>query len=118
MRLLVCGGRDYDDRKSFDLAMSLYDTKLGISVIIHGGAPGADRMADVWAQKHDIPCFRFPAQWRKYGKPAGAIRNRQMIEIGLPDAVLAFPGGDGTADMVNKAKRSGITVYEVKKVPV
>ena len=46
--------------------------------------------------------------WKKYGKKAGPLRNQQMLEEGKPDLVVAFPGGNGTADMVRRAKKANI----------
>jgi hypothetical protein len=58
----------------------------------------------------------YPAQWAKYGKKAGTIRNCQMLNEGHPDIVLAFPlpGSIGTWHMVKIAKKAGVgvIVYE------
>ena len=82
------------------------------SVVIHGGARGADISADVCALAFGIDVEVYPADWAKHGKAAGPIRNAQMLREGRPDAVLAFPGGRGTADMVRRAKRAGVPVWE------
>lgn len=54
----------------------------------------------------------FPADWDKYGKRAGYLRNVQMLDEGKPDLVVAFPGGKGTAMMVKLAKERGVRVIE------
>lgn len=69
-------------------------------------------MARCYAADHGISAEGFPADWRKYGKSAGPLRNQQMIDEGKPDLVVAFPGGTGTADMVRRAKAAGIRVIE------
>lgn len=108
MRLLVCGGRDYNDRDAIYCAL----TELHPSVVITGGCPtGADVIAGAWAFPV-VPLEVFPADWAKHGKAAGPIRNQMMIDKGKPDAVLAFPGGRGTADMVWRAKAAGIRVID------
>lgn len=56
----------------------------------------------------------FEADWHTHGRAAGPIRNRRMIEEGKPDLVVAFPGGRGTANMVNQARAAGIEVREVE----
>ena len=117
MRVLVCGGRDFTD---WDL---LRETLTGlfeyeIDAIIHGGAIGADSLAGEFARAFGIEEVVFKADWKKYGKAAGPIRNAQMPAEGKPDLVVAFPGGNGTSDMVKKAKAHGVTVMEVTSISI
>ncbi len=56
-----------------------------------------------------------PANWDEYPRRAGIIRNREMLEH-KPDAVIAFEGGPGTANMVKIADRAGIAVYRITRV--
>ena len=107
-RVLVCGGRDY---RSWGTVYAELE-KLKPSVVIHGGAKGADQFADDWAECAHRPVLRFPADWNS-GPSAGPRRNATMILEGAPDIVLAFPGGRGTADMVRRARAAGIRVIEV-----
>lgn len=109
MRVLVCGGRDY----AYYTTVASVLREIKPTVIIHGGARGADYLASVWAVTHNIPEHPYPADWNKHGKAAGPIRNQQMLDEGQPDLVIAFPGGRGTADMVKRAKKAGITVREL-----
>lgn len=115
MRVLVTGGRDYlDVRRIFAGLDRLHDACGGITEIIEGGQSGADIRAQWWAEREQIPCTEVKADWTKYGKAAGPIRNRQMADL-KPDIVLACPGNDGTADMVAIAKKRDIkVVYLVK----
>jgi hypothetical protein len=116
MRFLVCGGRDFSDWELLDRALSFIQKWYGISCIIEGDFRGADRMAGYWARKHRITNHKFPADWKKHGKRAGPIRNQQMLDEGRPDYVVAFPGDRGTADMVARARRSGVEVVEAIKL--
>lgn len=84
-----------------------------VTCVIHGAAPGADFLAGWWAMTNNIPVRAFPADWRKYGKRAGFRRNQQMLDEGKPDIVFAFPGGNGTKDMVKRAKAAGVPVLEI-----
>ena len=77
-------------------------------------ASGADRLGERFAKANNCELLVFPADWNKFGKAAGFIRNQQMIDEGKPDLVVALPGGRGTADMVRRAKKHGIEVAEVK----
>lgn len=119
MRVLVCGGRRYGEpldktegyaNAEVDYLYSVLDSYHGatpLTEIIHGGATGADSWAGRWARKNKVKETVFHADWRNYGKSAGAIRNRLMARQN-PDAVLAFPGGKGTADMVKIATQKGL----------
>lgn len=121
MRVLVCGGRKFED---FDLmleTLSKYFNGPG-DTLIHGCAKGADQLAEyvltmhMFSELSNIPAIqRFPADWEKHGKAAGPIRNQQMLDEGKPDLVLVFPGGKGTADMVLKAEKACIRTIIVEE---
>jgi hypothetical protein len=110
VRVLVCGGRDFWDKDLFERTMSQLEQ---IDVIIQGGAMGADFLAKKFAEKNKIKMIEFKADWKSYGKSAGAIRNQQMINEGFPNLVVAFPGGRGTADMVRRSRIHHIRVMEI-----
>jgi hypothetical protein len=108
MRVLVCGGRDYGGKPIEVLKLcSVLDEIHGatpITVLIHGDARGADRLAATWARRSGVSVESYQAEWNKYGKAAGHIRNVRMLEKGKPELVVAFPGGTGTEDMCEVAK--------------
>lgn len=111
MRLLVTGGRHYNDSCWMFEALDVVNARLGpIEVLIHGAAEGADQLASMWAMQRGVKVMAYPAQWAKYGPSAGPQRNAQMLDVGRPDYVLAVPGGRGTADMVRKAKAARVKV--------
>ena|SRR3990167_8122324 len=112
MRVLVCGGRDFDDSYLFWEYMDNLRAE-GMDHIISGGARGADHLAEMYADREEINIDVYPADWEKFGKSAGYIRNKQMLIEGRPDLVIAFPGGKGTAMMVKLAKEAGVPVKEV-----
>lgn len=111
MRLLVCGGRDYTNRAAVQHALSTVHARSRITLVIEGGARGADRLAREWAQMNDVPYNTYPADWNRYGNAAGPVRNARMLREGQPQGVVAFPGGTGTADMVAQAERAGVKVW-------
>ena len=115
MKVLICGGRDFDDRAL--VGKTLTPRRADITEIIHGAARGADTLADEWAQVWGIPSRAFPALWRRHGRAAGPIRNQRMLDEGKPDLVIAFPGGKGTADMVERARGAGVAVQEISRCP-
>lgn len=141
-RILVCGGRtfgelasinrqnpEWDKReKEYKMVFSWLD-RLTIpnptedpetwlpedgTVIIQGGAKGADAAAHDWAVCNWVPMEEYPADWGKHGKRAGYIRNVEMLEKGKPDLVLAFPGGKGTEMMVKLAVAAGVPVHKIE----
>lgn len=132
-RLLVCGGRMYGriprdvpmedlsdamknaaiERQYLRTALDKVKEKLELEVLIEGGAKGADELAGKWADENTVEHLTFLADWNKHGKAAGFIRNQQMLDEGKPTLVVAFPGGEGTKDMIKRAKKAGIVVYEI-----
>jgi hypothetical protein len=110
MRVLVCGGRRFADREKLFAVLDSVHQRKGISLIIHGGANGADALAGEWASERGIPLKVFHADWERGGRTAGPIRNRRMLEDGQPEFVVATAGGRGTAHMVSLAKKAGLFV--------
>ena len=80
--------------------------------IISGAATGADFAAIEWGNVHRCEVHEYPADWKKYGKSAGYIRNKHMLIEGRPDVVLAFPGGRGTEHMISEAQKHGVKVIK------
>lgn len=119
MRLLVCGGRTYGaapgEAEHLRRQLEEIHSREPISHLIHGGARGADSLADQWARAFGVPVIEFPVtagEWAEHGRAAGPMRNRRMLADGRPDAVLAFPGGAGTRDMRRQAADAGIQIID------
>lgn len=112
MRILVCGSRHFYDWRLLEDTLYEIEKEEPINTVIHGAAAGADSLAEQWANYRFNIIERYPADWKKYGKAAGPIRNRQMLTEGRPDLVVAFLAADskGTADMVEAATEAGIQV--------
>lgn len=111
LRLLVCGGRDFNNREAVYGVLDRAHAHKPITCIIAGGAKGVDRLAADWARDRGIALAEFPADWDTHGRAAGPIRNKQMLEEGKPMGVVAFPGGIGTANMIRQADAAGIKVW-------
>ena len=115
LRVLVCGSRTWSDTGA--IAKQLDPLCRKISLIIQGGAKGADQCAKDYAEKMEIPFLTYTAEWSRYGRAAGPKRNQRMLDEGKPDLVLAFhknlDSSKGTKDMVNKAKKAGVKVLLV-----
>lgn len=111
MRVLVCGGRQWNDYDTVSATLDEVHSQRKFTSLIHGNALGADYLSGVWAKHNSIPVLTFPADWGKYGTKGGPIRNQRMITEGQPDLCVAFPGGRGTNDMVRRCEKNGIEVY-------
>lgn len=120
-RLVITGGRKYRDRATVYAVLDALKPRE----LAHGACPygserapvGADWLADAWALANGLvpgeTLRRYPAPWKLLGKRAGPHRNRAMLDDFRPDAVIAFPGGSGTADCVTAALERGIEVWRV-----
>jgi hypothetical protein len=121
MRVLVCGGRNYENKEHVWSVLDEICNPEGDFLpirpvtIIHGGAEGADLLADGWAVHNWVEIEEYLADWDTYGRAAGPIRNQRMLDEGKPDLVIAFPGGRGTADMVRRARAAGMPVHEFEE---
>lgn len=117
MRLLVCGGRYYANKKRVAEELEKWIRPGDLqSIVIHGGAAGADTLAAVWCQQNGVHAARVDAlwDWTRPVKAAGPRRNTVMLLL-EPELVLAFPGGGGTADMVIQAERAGLDVRRIER---
>jgi hypothetical protein len=113
MRVLVCGGRDYADRAKVFATLDAIHAETPITMLIQGGARGADKLGFYWACERKVLGCQFNARWDLYGKRAGPIRNGEMLTEGKPDLVVAFSGGSGTANMTSQARAAGVEVREI-----
>lgn len=129
MRVLVTGSREWnDDQTLYDALNQTYQAWLQSPVrdsefvVVHGGARGADALADQWTKDcalvsfggcGPILCESHPADWDRYGRAAGHRRNQEMIDTKI-DLVLAFPLGrsPGTRGCMKMAKKAGIPVRQ------
>lgn len=115
MRVLVCGGRNFDDLPFLDRKLDELHAQYGFTTVIHGGASGADQMAHFWAGFNGLSTDVYLADWKRHGKSAGPRRNQQMIDHGKPQLVIAFAGGRGTDDMKKRALAAGVGVLTLTK---
>jgi hypothetical protein len=111
VRVLICGSREWTDGAAIRRELERLN---GVVWVIEGGARGADALGEAAALALGIAVRHFPADWQRYGRAAGPIRNQRMLDEGKPDLVLAFHAdlarSKGTADMVRRATKAGIQV--------
>jgi hypothetical protein len=109
-RLAVVGSRTFNDKTLlFETLDSLeWEGKPVVpSLIVSGGASGADRLAEVYASTRKIPTKIIRPDWAKHGKAAGPIRNREIVKEA--DLIIAFWGGKsrGTLSTKQAAEKAG-----------
>ena len=83
-------------------------------IIVHGAARGADMICDQVCGKLGVRRIAVHAEWRRFGRGAGFIRNQQMLDDHNDiKKVFASKVGNryGTEDMIRRAKRRGIPVF-------
>jgi hypothetical protein len=111
MRTIIAGPRDYYDYKS--LLEAIDKITWEITEVISGKATGVDALGERWAKEHNIPVKPFPADWIKYGKRAGSMRNAQMADYA--EALLAlYDYGrktPGTTNMIKVATEKKLIIY-------
>jgi len=114
MRLLVTGDRNWKDDRIIQNVLEMLKIIDPSMVVIHGGANGADSIAGDIAESLGIKTLEFAADWNKYGRAAGPIRNQRMLDEGKPTAVMAFHkdlrASRGTLDMVKRARSANLPV--------
>lgn len=118
MRIIVAGGRDFDD---YDLVCKsldefLKDKDKSEVEIVSGRAIGADRLGERYAEEHDLNCVKFEAKWFGLGRRAGIVRNGQMAEYASEDyngTLFAFWNGmsKGTKNMIDQASEKELDIH-------
>ena len=111
MKVIVTGGRYYNGGGIVSAELS----KLNPSLVIEGGATGADYFAKMWAGANEVESKTYYADWSLHGSAAGPIRNKKMIDENLDAVLLVFPGGKGTADCRRYAEKMGLKIIEAQK---
>jgi hypothetical protein len=111
-RVLICGDRNWSDRR---MVRNFVNDLEPNTIVITGMASGADTDAWICAGDRELQVLEFPAKWKEYGRAAGPIRNRQMLDEGRPTEVHAFHDNllrsKGTANMLKLALKRGLRCY-------
>lgn len=107
MRIAIIGSRTFEDYTVFKNILNEMrgDAEFAFDSIVSGGANGADKLAELYATEYNIPILVLPAQWDKYGKRAGYVRNQEIWDNA--DFGIAFWDGKskGTAHSFAIAKK-------------
>ncbi len=111
--LLVCGGRHWRNRHLTFKVLDRARTGFNVRLVVSGGRPGADKLTSDWADARNIPKLVLTANREKLARSTGPHLHQRMLDDGRPDMVIAFPGGRGTADMVQRCKERGLLVWQL-----
>ncbi|MBQ6706027.1 MAG: DUF2493 domain-containing protein [Clostridia bacterium] len=119
-RIVVAGCRDYDNYYEAEeyIDSCISDMKSVCEFLfISGGCRGADALGERYAREHGYEIERYPAEWEKYGRAAGPMRNRKMAEIA--DFIICFWDGKsrGTKAIIDFATALNRPV-RIKRIPL
>ena len=111
MKLAVVGSRGFSDKARLYAELEKFS---GISLIISGGAKGADQLAEEYARERNIPVKIFMPDWAKYKRAAGPMRNKLIVQES--ECVIAFWDGvsAGTKSSIDFAKKENKTLHIVR----
>jgi len=110
MKVIIAGSRDITN---YDVVRACIEDAINrtgwhVDTVLSGCARGVDRLGERWAELHGIPVERFPADWARYGRRAGYLRNEEMAKVA--DALIAIWDGvsPGTKHMIRLAFRQNL----------
>lgn len=110
-KLIVAGTRTFVPNRLHVDVLNQYTPRP--TEIVSGGAKGADKFGESWAEWNKIKITRFLPDWQKYNKRAGLIRNIEMAEYA--DGLLAFwnQKSTGTQHMIEQAYKRKLEIKVV-----
>jgi predicted Rossmann fold nucleotide-binding protein DprA/Smf involved in DNA uptake len=109
MRVIIAGMRTFTD---YDVVESaVVDSGFVVTAVVSGKATGVDYLGEKYAEKYGLPVHEYPADWNRFKRAAGPIRNAQMAANA--DALVAVWNGvsSGTKNMIDQAIKRGLKVY-------
>lgn len=113
-RVIIAGTRYFNDYSLLkETSDRLLADKITVGysiVIVSGGCAGADLLGERYAKENGYSIDRYPAEWQKYGRKAGIMRNAVMADNA--DALIAYWDGisRGTKNMIDEARKKGLAV--------
>lgn len=113
-RVIIAGSRNFNDFELLEKKMLFFLQNKKNVVVLCGGARGADELGRQFAEKHGFMIEMFPADWKKFGKRAGVVRNREMAQSASGCVVFWNGSSRGSANMIEEAKRAGVPLRVVR----
>jgi len=109
MKTIIAGSRSCDSIES--LLQAIREFPFRISTVISGTARGVDTLGEYWARMNDIPVEQYPADWPRFGKRAGYVRNEQMAKVAEGALILWDGFSPGTKHMINICEQTNLPYY-------
>jgi len=113
MRIIVGGGRNDSSPTRVEQELNKLHLRSPIEVVVHGCSGAHAGTVEHWARSRGIAIVRYPPNWERFGHRGEILRNMFMLEDSRPDLVMAFPGGESTADLIQRAVNAGIAVLKI-----
>lgn len=117
IRIIVAGSRTLTNHRLVEDFLLNFAMNIGVKlsevVIVSGGAKGVDSLGEAIARRHGIELKIFNANWNKYGKSAGPIRNKDMAEYSTHLLLIWDGKSKGSANMKKQAERFNLPISEV-----
>lgn len=113
MKCIIAGSRSFVDANfAFNMLDEIH-AREPITEVVSGKANGADHIGERWAKIHNIPVKEFPADWKKYGKAAGCIRNHEMGDYAQAAVIFWQNESPGSKDMHDYAMKKGLKLFTI-----
>ena len=112
-RIVIAGCRNYtnyEEAKKFILSCINEYSKTASIVILSGTCKGADLLGEKFAKEQNLPIRYYPAEWKRFGKAAGPIRNKKMINDCHEVICFWDKKSYGTASLIRYAKAAKIPI--------
>lgn len=110
-KILIAGSREYDNYEEAEAVLNEFFSDTEEAVILSGACRGADKIGERYAEEHGFEVKRYPADWKRYGRAAGPIRNEEMVRDA--DVIICFWNGKsrGSRSLIEYAEKLGKKVF-------
>ena len=112
MRIVICGGSNYRLMPGDYRRLDTLRAELGITALLSGGTPGAELGAEVWAATRNVTIRRFDAERVHTDHPTAVHHG---LASAVADAIVALPGGRNLPATLERARASGLRIYDWRK---
>ena len=108
----VTGSKPVENAQTICTALDHVHGKYPDMVLVHGGGPGAEKIAARWAESKGVHQVVCRPDWNAHGRAAPFRRNDQLLKL-LPKGLISFPGSGVSDNLVDKATQLGIPVHRI-----
>lgn len=114
LKVLIAGSRDFEDYTSTKDFINYCLKEMGETssvTVLSGGCRGTDKLGELYAEEYGYEVRRYPADWKRFGKAAGPIRNEMMVKEA--DIIICFPKTEsrGSMSVIRLAEKYGKEIY-------